>query len=272
MEIKNMIKLDSVKIVKLAKYAISIFIFMMLCVSANIAFAATDNQSSDQLINGSAGGTITPPTTTGTDNASINTSSGTKTGPGDGTYQLLVPLPEFGDAVQTTDFAKFLNQIIRLCIIFAGVLAVVKISIGGLKYMTTDSMNSKSEGKGEIIGAIFGLVVLAASYLILNTINPALLNLQLNVPSSGTIQPADTSSNSNGNIGDRQLSQTSNTSGGDVITNIGADKIYNTVAIKDDIAKQVFSGASLSDCQKTTANYEKEGWKILNNCYLQPKQ
>ena len=97
-------------------------------------------------------------------------------------YELLAPLPGFGPQVYTTgNFSKYVESIIYLSITIAAILAVINIVIGGFKYMTNEGLNTKEEGKDQIKRSVLGLVVLASSFLILNTINPQILNFQLDI-------------------------------------------------------------------------------------------
>lgn len=59
----------------------------------------------------------------------------------------------------------------------AGLLAVIMITIAGIKYVGSDSFSSKSDAKDQIRSAIIGLLLILASYLLLYTINPDLTNL-----------------------------------------------------------------------------------------------
>src|SRR5690606_22709225 len=62
----------------------------------------------------------------------------------------------------------------------AGILAVIMITLGGIQYMTTDAISGKTEGKAVITRALLGLMLALASWLILYTINPNILNFSLN--------------------------------------------------------------------------------------------
>lgn len=99
----------------------------------------------------------------------------------DSDYKLLAPIPQFGEVYKTGQIGEYVNAIIKLAIVISAVLAVVMITIGGFKYMTSESMGLKEEGKKNIQNAFLGIIILSASYLILNTINPALLNFDLNI-------------------------------------------------------------------------------------------
>src|SRR6056297_851455 len=75
--------------------------------------------------------------------------------------------------------AKYIGALYRYGVIFGSILAVVMIMIGGILYLI-GGMNQTmiSKGKGYIVGAVTGLILLLGSYVLLNTINPRLINLQ----------------------------------------------------------------------------------------------
>ncbi|HVO28521.1 MAG TPA: hypothetical protein VMT81_00875 [Candidatus Paceibacterota bacterium] len=73
----------------------------------------------------------------------------------------------------------------------SGILAFGAIVYGGLKYATSvGNASRQSEGRSWIWSAIIGLLLLAGAYLILTTINPGLVKLQIapisSLPSSTT--------------------------------------------------------------------------------------
>jgi len=56
-------------------------------------------------------------------------------------------------------------------------LAVLRVITGGFKYMTTEAIGAKGDARETIQGAVFGLILLLGSWLILNTVNPQILDL-----------------------------------------------------------------------------------------------
>jgi hypothetical protein len=76
-----------------------------------------------------------------------------------------------------------LPGVFNLLISLAAVFAVLMIVIGGFQYMSTDAIQGKSAGRERIKNAIFGLILVLGAYLILYTINPKLLELNLSVDS-----------------------------------------------------------------------------------------
>lgn len=107
-------------------------------------------------------------------------------------YTPLAPLPETGtctgarclpDKVQT--LGGYLRGVYILGVILAGLLAVFSIVRGGFELLFTDSILGHSEGKGIILRALGGLLIVYSSYILMNTINPQLgrdLNLELKLP------------------------------------------------------------------------------------------
>lgn len=93
------------------------------------------------------------------------------------TYQPLVGIPGLSNA--STDFGAYINQLYLLSISLAALLAVIKIIIAGVKWMLSDVVTSKADAKKEIWGSITGLVIILAAFVVLNTINPNLTNLNV---------------------------------------------------------------------------------------------
>ena len=94
-------------------------------------------------------------------------------------YQPLINIPGVTDAGDGT-FAGYINFLYAFSIGIAGLLAVIKIIVAGVKYMMTDVVSTKSNAKGEITGALLGLLLILGAYIILNTINPRLNKQETN--------------------------------------------------------------------------------------------
>jgi hypothetical protein len=108
-------------------------------------------------------------------------------------YRLLAPFPGLSELLdpdlcaelrsenklkdgQICDVNEFLNYILKILIAITAVFLIVKIIMVGIKYMITDIANVKASAKSELMGAVTGLLIALTSYLILNTINPKLVN------------------------------------------------------------------------------------------------
>lgn len=61
----------------------------------------------------------------------------------------------------------------------SGIAAFVVIVWAGIKYAASEIITSKEEARKDIQNALFGLALLMSAYLILNTINPELVKLQI---------------------------------------------------------------------------------------------
>ncbi|MDQ5922848.1 MAG: hypothetical protein QG644_556 [Patescibacteria group bacterium] len=116
----------------------------------------------------------------------IKTSTGTCIDPStiSNSYTYLAPLSEEKsfDPTQDNALSKYINLVVKIAIGIAAVLAVIMIVMGGIQYMTSELISSKEEGKKRITNAILGLLIALGAYLILFTINPNLLKLDVPIP------------------------------------------------------------------------------------------
>lgn len=101
-------------------------------------------------------------------------------------YTLLEPLPcvpggdvvcQAGTQKETVNFKEYVQYAFNLTIALAAVAAVFMIVWGGFEYMTTDSFQGKNEGKKKVTNAIYGLVLVLCSFLILRTVDPRLVQI-----------------------------------------------------------------------------------------------
>lgn len=97
-------------------------------------------------------------------------------------YTPLEPFNNF-DARQNgyASLPYYLSTIFKIVISFGALSAVVMLVWGGITYIVSDAVDMKSKAKKRIQAALLGLALLASSYLILNTINPNLLQFNFNV-------------------------------------------------------------------------------------------
>ena len=105
---------------------------------------------------------------------------------GNNTYCMLSPLPGIGDTHGkidvTTGLQGYIKGIIVLFMGIIGVLAVLMVVVGGIEYMSTVNIGEKEGAKTRIMNALVGLMLALSSYVILNTINPDLVNLKIHIP------------------------------------------------------------------------------------------
>jgi len=91
-------------------------------------------------------------------------------------YCLLEPI--FADQVNVrVTMFEYLSRIYKVFFITCGILATLILIWGGFQYMTSEIPGMKGKGIAQMQNAIWGLLLAVFSYLILYTINPALLNV-----------------------------------------------------------------------------------------------
>ncbi len=139
----------------------------------------------------------------------------------------LVGLPYIQDA-SPTHFGDYVTALYYAAISIGALLAVIKIIFAGIKYMLTDVVTTKSDAKKDIYGALIGLLIIVSAVLILQTINPRLLEINLftNAPVLGVdiepigidnpynINPGDTAFDTDGSINERYWAQSCSNNGG----------------------------------------------------------
>jgi hypothetical protein len=117
-------------------------------------------------------------------------------------YNVLAPLPNTtkttcnnGTPGPCTDFATYLPNMFYLIIGVAAGLAFIMITIGGITYATSDALQNKDDGKRYVTNAVYGLLLVLGSYIILFTINPEILKLNIVIDSpqlQATLNPTVT--------------------------------------------------------------------------------
>ncbi len=109
-------------------------------------------------------------------------------------YELLAPIPGIGETdsngrtfIKNLDsyrIGDYINQLFTVALAVLIVISIIMIIIAGLQYMTVESIYGKSNAKSRIINAVIGLILGLGIFIILNTINPKLLevNFSENIP------------------------------------------------------------------------------------------
>jgi hypothetical protein len=100
---------------------------------------------------------------------------------------------------------QYVQAIYNLAISVGALLAVIQIIFAGVEYMFSDVVTSKSAAIKRIRGSLLGLLIIISAVLLLQTINPDLLNLDIfkNAPSIDTIQTSSTEKYTPAKIGDK---------------------------------------------------------------------
>lgn len=96
-----------------------------------------------------------------------------------------------GLAPATPDFEGFVETIMRMAIIAAALIAVIKLILAGAQYVLSGIVTKKEQAKKDIQSALIGLLIILISVVILRTINPKLANLPAleRAPDLGIIVP-----------------------------------------------------------------------------------
>src|SRR3989344_2553730 len=103
-------------------------------------------------------------------------------------YQLLEPLPfSSGTLTEKVTAVSYIPGLFRLMIAIAGVLAVIRLIYAGIMYMSTDAFSGKSEAKGIIEDALWGLLLAIGAWIIVATVLPTsggVFNFNLTIPTT----------------------------------------------------------------------------------------
>jgi hypothetical protein len=94
-------------------------------------------------------------------------------------YTPLAPLPNLENMqpMKEVSFKTYVTYVFNLLIALGAVAAVFEITWGGFEYMTTDAVSGKTDGLKRIQNAIYGLLLILCSYLILKTIDPRFVSI-----------------------------------------------------------------------------------------------
>ena len=125
-------------------------------------------------------------------------------GSGSATYKLLEPLPcvpsatvkcTAGQLMTDVNLNQYIQYAFNLLIALSAVAAVVMIVAGGFEYMTSVSMGGKANGLDRARNAVYGLLMVLCTYIILKTVNPQLVNIPTTlvpaVKNAGSTSPTD---------------------------------------------------------------------------------
>jgi hypothetical protein len=108
-----------------------------------------------------------------------------------GAIDTLLQYPQV-PGTQPVAFGMPLTELIKYIYLFAigicGAVALAAILLGAIKYIGAAGNPSKmSDAKEQIVSALLGVVILLSSYLILNTINPDLVGIKIDLSSTTNI-------------------------------------------------------------------------------------
>ena len=104
-----------------------------------------------------------------------------------GEYTTLAPLPgttkSCNGTTCTADINSYLGGFLNLTITIGAVLAMIYIGLYGFQYAVSDSAPKKSEYKDKLWTIFQGLLLILSAYVIIYTINPKLVAVNLNLES-----------------------------------------------------------------------------------------
>ncbi len=78
-----------------------------------------------------------------------------------------------------SSLASFFSALFYAALAIGAVLAVLRLGYAGFLYMMSDAWGTKQRATGMIQEVVLGLLLLMAVWLILNQINPDILNLDI---------------------------------------------------------------------------------------------
>lgn len=92
--------------------------------------------------------------------------------------QIRIPTAE-GSVAAVADLGTYIGYVYRYGVRVAVMLAVIVIMVGGVLWMTSAGTGNLEKAKTMIMNAVIGLLIAVGSYVILQTINPDLVELSL---------------------------------------------------------------------------------------------
>lgn len=109
----------------------------------------------------------------------------TSTTPASGVSDAFTPLtqlPGIPTVASSESLPAFFNNLYKLCIGAAAVIAILQIMRAGVKFMTNrDSFTANKEAKELITNSVLGLVLVLSPAIVFGLINPSILELNLDL-------------------------------------------------------------------------------------------
>lgn len=194
----------------------------------------------------------------------------------DSTTTLQYPI---GDLKTASSPGEYVTGLFNIALGIAGVLAVGMIVAGGFLYMV-GGVSPAQTGKARemITGAILGLLLLLATALILQTIDPDLLELKINLPSSSSSSSSGGSSGSNssgstnktaeGTSGDNSLPSSSSNATLDQQTALSQLSQQSNLSINPCTGSSTSGCAGLSGVKSSTVDGLIEIAQACSSCKI----
>jgi len=99
-------------------------------------------------------------------------------------------------SAEKPNITEFVQKLFKWLIAIAIILAILYVVLGSVQYMMSDAVFQKSDAKAKIQSAIGGLILALVSWLILYTINPAIVSLNIFGQSDQNTQSTSPANNS----------------------------------------------------------------------------
>lgn len=100
--------------------------------------------------------------------------------------QLSIPNSDFKQGINTTiedstaTIGKYVRSIYNYLLAIVGLVAAIVLMLGGVIWLTAAGNTDKiSQAKSLVMGSLTGIVLILTSYIILRTINPSLVDLEI---------------------------------------------------------------------------------------------
>jgi hypothetical protein len=90
---------------------------------------------------------------------------------------VFTPASEAGGIVSIPYLAQYVNGVYRYLVAIVLIVSIVMVVYGGFRYLVGASMGDIQTGKKIIVDALAGMLITLGAYMILNTVNPATVNL-----------------------------------------------------------------------------------------------
>ncbi|MEI7512399.1 MAG: hypothetical protein WCK01_02995 [Candidatus Uhrbacteria bacterium] len=91
----------------------------------------------------------------------------------------LSPSTKDGEIVAVPYLAEYVNGVYRYMVGIVLIIAIVMVVYGGFRYLVGSSLGDVKTGKTIIIDALAGMLLVLGAYMILDTVNPATLDLSV---------------------------------------------------------------------------------------------
>ncbi|HOU45641.1 MAG TPA: hypothetical protein PLA41_00620 [Candidatus Pacearchaeota archaeon] len=96
--------------------------------------------------------------------------------------KMQIDYPGPNPPTEETNLIQYIAYLYNFSIVVCGLLVLWSLISGGYSYLMSRGSPSKiSQAKDQIFSAFLGLIILLASYMLLETINPGLLKLELHL-------------------------------------------------------------------------------------------